>query len=1091
MTDVYAAALAYLRAGWTPTPVVSKVPVLQDWPTRTVSEADAYSFWGEGTYTGIGIVCGAPSGNLLVVDIEGRLAGDQQRLAAIWAKAAELGVDQILGAAMSGACATTPSGGRHIFLRCTDGPVPGNVKLCYRLEDDGRTTSLLAETRGAGGQVAAWPAPGREWLGTSGPGSAMPVTSVQLGLVLDAFRWIDEAQRLPAPTSRPRSSTFEAPRSLTVAQALNDSLMADEMSWLDVLDPGWTHTGYDRSGRSMWLRPDYGDKSTALNSAHGLEKFEGGPTPVLVVHSNSVRHLPTGDGQRLTPGRVMAYCWFEGNEAAAYAALETAVKGGEVHPAVARLPRPTLERVVEVVTSKLPKPPEAPALAPAPSPSAVQSQPAPAGEGPAEGDGTSVSRTTWYAVDLSAALAGVWSDPPPVALRRADGVAMFYRGKVNGLLGESESGKAQPYSAMVQTPSGPRRMGDLRVGEVILGLDGAAQQVLEIHEQGDLEVWEVETSDGVVVECCGDHLWSVQDANDRGRAGGRYRTLRTADLAGQVRWPRGNPRYSLPLSQPARYARAQQPIDPYLLGLLLGDGGMTKGVSFTCGDEELHERVRDLLPEGVTAKRDGITAYLTVTRGGDARNPLIDHLRELGLYGHLSVEKFIPEDYLRGDVEQRTLLLRGLMDTDGYLLHGRTAEYSTSSPRLAADVCELVRSLGGTAEPHWKVPVYQGGEGRPACRIIVRLPLDQAPFTLPRKRDAYAAHATRRGPNRSIVRVERTGRSLPMRCITVSNADHLYLTDGFVATHNTWVGLVAVKQDLEAGEHVLIIDFEDAARGVVGRLKALGAITAETLPRLVYIRPDESFSMSAAADLGEILDSRPFGLVLVDGVNAAMQTMGFDINSNNDATAFYQRLLHPIAKRGPAVVTIDHVPKSQEARGKGGIGAQAKRGMIDGAAIRVEALHPFGRGQTGELRLTADKDRPGQVRENAVEAKYLGIFELVSDADTGQVTYTFHPPQHTSGPFRPTLIMQRISDALALLPEGASKNTIEGAVKGRAEHIRIALERLQDEGYVALSPGARKGQLVLKLVKPFDPLAMPEPEMEAIARAYYDEGEDD
>lgn len=748
MTDVYAAALAYLRAGWTPTPVVSKVPVLQDWPTRTVSEADAYSFWGEGTYTGIGIVCGAPSGNLLVIDIEGRLAGDQQRLAAIWAKAAELGVDQLLGAAMSGACATTPSGGRHLFLRCTDGPVPGNVKLCYRLEDDGRTTSLLAETRGAGGQVAAWPAPGREWLGTSGPGSALPVTSVQLGLVLDAFRWIDEAQRLPAPTSRPRSSTFEAPRSLTVAQALNESLMADEMSWLDVLDPGWTHTGYDRSGRSMWLRPDYGDKSTALNSAHGLEKFEGGPTPVLVVHSNSVRHLPTGDGQRLTPGRVMAYCWFEGNEAAAYAALEEAVKGGEVHPAVARLPRPTLERVVEVVKQKLPKPPEAPALAPAPSPSAVQSQPAPVGEGPVEGDGTSVSRTTWYAVDLSAALAGVWSDPPPVALRRADGVAMFYRGKVNGLLGESESGK-------------------------------------------------------------------------------------------------------------------------------------------------------------------------------------------------------------------------------------------------------------------------------------------------------------------------------------------------------TWVGLVAVKQDLEAGEHVLIIDFEDAARGVVGRLKALGAITAETLPRLVYIRPDESFSMSAAADLGEILDSRPFGLVLVDGVNAAMQTMGFDINSNNDATAFYQRLLHPIAKRGPAVVTIDHVPKSQEARGKGGIGAQAKRGMIDGAAIRVEALHPFGRGQTGELRLTADKDRPGQVRENAVEAKYLGIFELVSDADTGQVTYTFHPPQHTSGPFRPTLIMQRISDALALLPEGASKNTIEGAVKGRAEHIRIALERLQDEGYVALSPGARKGQLVLKLVKPFDPLAMPEPEMEAIARAYYDEGEDD
>lgn len=742
MNQVYEAALTYLRAGWVPTPVVSKVPVLKDWPTNVPSEADVFSHWGEGKYDAIGIVCGAPSGNLLVIDIEGRMSSDQPRLAAVYAAAVAAGVGELLALAMTSACATTPSGGRHLFLRCTDGPVPGNVKLCYARDTENRDY-LLAETRGAGGQVAAWPAPGREWMGASGPGVAVPVTSVQLGLILDAFRSIDEATRLPTVAARPQSTgSFDQPRSLTVAAALNEALMAGELSWADLLDPGWTCTGYDRNhGYSLWLRPDYGDKSSALSSAHGFESARDA-RPVFVVHSNSVRHLPTGEGQRLTPGRVLAYCSFEGNEAEAYRALEQAVTGGEVHPAIARIPTKALERVVEVVKQKLPKPAApAPALAPAPT---TFEQPAAAevtvaGEEQRTSPFPGGALTTWSAVDLSAAMNGTWEEDPPEILHRVDGAGVFYKGKVNGLIGESESGK-------------------------------------------------------------------------------------------------------------------------------------------------------------------------------------------------------------------------------------------------------------------------------------------------------------------------------------------------------TWVGLWAVREILMAGCWVCYIDFEDGPKGIVSRLRSMGVPT-DALMRLAYVRPDEAFNQAAAVELGELLDSQDFEVVIVDGVNAAFTLMGFDINSNNDASAFYQRLLQPIARRGPGVITIDHVPKSSEARGKGGIGAGAKRGMGDGTFIRVEALEPFGKGQTGRLRLTVDKDRPGQVREVAKEAKFLGTVELISDPVTHSVRMIFHAPDMDAGNFRPTVLMQKVTDALGLMPEGASKRTIEGAVAGKAETIRVAIQCLQDEGFIELVPGDRR-QLLLKLVKPFNPNEMPEPEMDAIARRY-------
>ena len=279
----------------------------------------------------------------------------------------------------------------------------------------------------------------------------------------------------------------------------------------------------------------------------------------------------------------------------------------------------------------------------------------------------------------------------------------------------------------------------------------------------------------------------------------------------------------------------------------------------------------------------------------------------------------------------------------------------------------------------------------------------------------------------------------------------------------TWVALLAVAQALTAGLDVLYLDFEDAAAGITGRLAALGVPTETMLAHFVYIDPDESLHVLAAADLAAVTGSRAFSIITIDGVNAAMSLLGLELESNSDATRFAQTLLRPLARTGAAVITIDHVAKNKETRGKGGIGAQAKRAMVTGCSISVEVVAPFGRGQTGRLRLTVDKDRGGHVRGIAQFGKNLGTAVMESDATGASVTVVIEPPDERPAeqraPFRPTGVMASISRLLSTTEGDLSGKQIEESISGRASVIRAALDCLVNEGFVAHHPGPRNAVL--------------------------------
>ena len=360
-------------------------------------------------------------------------------------------------------------------------------------------------------------------------------------------------------------------------------------------------------------------------------------------------------------------------------------------------------------------------------------------------------------------------------------------------------GRAQPLTSQVLTPNGFKRMGDVSVGDFVIGSDGKPTRILGVYPQGEKEIFEATMTDGSSTRCCAEHLWSVLTPSDKRRGKGP-RTLQTSEMIGHLRVVHQH-RYELPLlSAPVAFPEQAIIIDPYALGLLLGDGCLTGvgALSLATSDTEL-ALVLDERLEGVTVKhRGGNDFYLSKPgyRACGGPNPLGMALRELELYGTYSYTKFIPERYRYNTAEVRLGVLQGLLDTDGgpVTQQGRSCriQYSTTSTRLRDDVVFLVRSLGGVATWHTRhaagrKPGFANGHPVPhrhdAYILNIRLPASLLPFRLKRKADVYAAHGGGR-PMRFITRIEKVEKE-PVQCIRVAAKDSLYVTDDFILTHNT------------------------------------------------------------------------------------------------------------------------------------------------------------------------------------------------------------------------------------------------------------------------------------------------------------------
>ena len=342
--------------------------------------------------------------------------------------------------------------------------------------------------------------------------------------------------------------------------------------------------------------------------------------------------------------------------------------------------------------------------------------------------------------------------------------------------------KASPVSAPVLTPTGWRRMGDVSVGDLLVDpLGGGSQKIEGVYPQGEQDIYCVRLSDGSEAECTLDHLWQVK--NDAGP----WRVMSLAELLESGLRRKAHIRWEVPAVAPVEYEPVELPWDPYLLGLLLGDGALTQDIRFGSADPELLAECKARLPEGASWSDYG---ERTSCRWIGLRG-MLPVARELGIFGKRSVEKSIPQLYLRGSVVERQALLRGLMDTDGTPgSKANAASFSTSSPQLALDVQELVRSLGGNAPSHR----YRSASGRQTFQVkVIGL---ECPFQLARKVEKWQAVVRCHQLRRRIVSVDFVRRE-EAQCIRVSGVEGLYVTGDFVVTHNTQVpGLLAAMESV-------------------------------------------------------------------------------------------------------------------------------------------------------------------------------------------------------------------------------------------------------------------------------------------------------
>jgi len=412
----------------------------------------------------------------------------------------------------------------------------------------------------------------------------------------------------------------------------------------------------------------------------------------------------------------------------------------------------------------------------------------------------------------------------------------LHPGELIIVAGRPSMGKAQPLDARVKTRTGWKAMGEVQVGDALASVDGAPSIVTGVYPQGERQVYGITFSDGRSTECCAEHLWRIHY-----RSWDEPRVVTTEKLIEMLSRKRYQGRLWVDQVEGEFGHHDPLPIDPWVLGALIGDGdvgGLTP--RFSTASEEMVERMHEKIGEGMTVNYAQGYDFRLVNApfagregGGRKQNPITQGLRQLGLWGLGSHQKFIPSLYLQANRMARLNVLRGLLDTDGWVEKWGSVRFCTASYRLAENVVELVRSLGGWASLNDKRTTYsykgEKREGRKSFVVNIHHRDPRSLFLLSEKRDRLPQ--TWKRSSKPVVESIVPTRTTATQCISVSHPSRLYVTDDYVVTHNTAFSLnIAEHVGLELKLPVLVFSMEmGGAQLGLRMLGSVGRVDAQRL----------------------------------------------------------------------------------------------------------------------------------------------------------------------------------------------------------------------------------------------------------------------
>jgi hypothetical protein len=388
-------------------------------------------------------------------------------------------------------------------------------------------------------------------------------------------------------------------------------------------------------------------------------------------------------------------------------------------------------------------------------------------------------------------------------------------------------GKFLDNNTLIYTPLGTKKMGEIVVGDVVIGSNGNPTKVIGVFPQGKKEIYKITLNDGYSILAGDEHLWSVSSPNyGKNRKNERRKkslVLTTKQMyeGGKVivkgdgnnkhkeyeietyyKSPNGNNKWQIPIVEPIQFENNTiLPMDPYLLGLGLGDGSFkNKNIRFSVHKDDYNELFESFELKENKPQQNKRNGYVNVGYS----------LFNLGLEDKRSHNKFIPDIYKYSTIENRLSILQGLMDTDGHCMLSKNGEFcgtefSTISEKLCDDVCEIVQTLGGIARKKTRRGYYKKNGKKVECnisyRVNIKLPPGMNPFKLKRKADRYI-EPKKYPVGRYIKNIEKYGES-ECTCISVDSPDKLYVAEHCIVTHNTTSTIIA---SLETGlKKVMII----------------------------------------------------------------------------------------------------------------------------------------------------------------------------------------------------------------------------------------------------------------------------------------------
>ena len=368
-------------------------------------------------------------------------------------------------------------------------------------------------------------------------------------------------------------------------------------------------------------------------------------------------------------------------------------------------------------------------------------------------------------------------------------------------------GKEVRISEPVLTPDGWKPIGELKEGDEVCDPNGLRVKVSGVFDQGLKDIYRVWFNDGSYVDCGLDHQWKcksprarfVKEYTRKGRQSwknasyGEWEVKSLKDIIEHVGYePKPRRRYSIPVVSALSFNDKELTIEPYFLGLLLGDGSLSvNSVGITSADQEIVDYCAvQAVKYDTVLKHNGKYGYRFSSRlrdaGGRNHSKLVDAVRELGLAGKTCHDKFIPEQYKHHS--RRLEILQGLMDTDGYC-GNKVCEFSSTSEQLAKDVADICRSLGirCTIKKKQTSCRYKGEKKIGTAYRVSIWTTDVPLFRLTRKAKKQVLGAKKNGSENVIVKIEKVGQDYA-RCIEVDSEDHTYVISNYVVTHNSLAG---------------------------------------------------------------------------------------------------------------------------------------------------------------------------------------------------------------------------------------------------------------------------------------------------------------